>query len=120
MYTARPVRNIVDRYHAVAVNRQVSLECGVSLGHLESYYTPKWYKDTDTQVEVSAGTGYKLRRKRLEDFTLTILSPLLMDNGMYNCRVTVGITHTEMYLVPEMIVIELLVFGKHNLEFLSL
>ena len=112
MYAARPIRSTVDRYHAVAINQQVSLECGVLLGYLESYYTPKWLKDADTQVDVSAGTGYKLRRERLEDLTLTILSPSLMDNGTYNCRVSIGTTPTETYVVPEMVA-ELLVFGKY-------
>ena len=85
----------------------VVLQCGISQGALGEHYSPEWTYGGFHPVDVhTPGSRFKINRAFNEDFSLTISSVTLNDNGTYVCGVTVN---KELVESPP---IELFVYGE--------
>lgn len=86
----------------------MELNCGIKEGALALLYDPRWIYDGFREIDTQqVGSRFKLNRKFLEDFTLTITYLYLSDSNSYYCAVEI-----DEYFV-EGAMIKLLVYGKY-------
>ena len=78
------------------------IRSGVGEGALASHYTAVFYKNGLTFTNVSRG----------EDFSLKILSLELSDSGTYKPSISITTGSGDIYLVPNLPIISLIVYSK--------
>lgn len=99
---ARPRPRQVETYHERHVRESVTLRSGVGEGALARHYTAYFHKNSTHFTNVSRG----------DDFSLTLTSLQLSDSGIYTPTVRIETGNGEIYLVPDLSPITLVVYSE--------